>query len=448
MDGLLAVGQRVEAVALLRSGLRDHPDASALHLRIGTLLTRESETEDALFHLEQARNLDPEAFAAFETLGTHLERLGRFQEAAEAFQKGIQRNPESPGGYYGFIKSKRIDRSDAHIVSALERGLRNLAWSEVEREMSHYGLGKALEDLGEFEQAMAHYERANQLALERRTRQNVRFDREAHRKLIDHIIQTYTPEFVRGKRDMGLDSELPVLIVGMPRSGTTLVEQIVSSHSRVAPGGELSFWRDPATQQVMGRIEADAIPAEAVVEVGKNYRRHLRSIGPRMDRVTDKNPHNYLVLGFIHMLFPRARFVHCRRSPLDTCLSLFTTPCGDGGQNFLHVKENILFAYEEYERLISHWRTLVPEDELIEVDYEELVCNTGLEAKRLVERIGLEWEQACMSPERNERVVHTPSRWQVRQPVYSSSVGRWRRFEPWLGAFAQLQESLAKPYLG
>jgi hypothetical protein len=306
--------------------------------------------------------------------------------------------------------------------------------------MSHYGLGKAHEDLGNYEAAMGHYDEANRLAHQRRVGQGKHFDPRSYRQATDFFIRHYDSSFMERHRGIGLETELPLLIVGMMRSGTTLLEQIISSHSKVAAGGELTFWQEPAARHFAQSAAGGSLDRDQAEYLALEYRRRLRAIGPRMLRVTDKNPFNYFSLGPIHLLFPNARIVHCRRDPLDNCLSIYTTPVGESGLEFLHVKEDIMFAYGEYRRLVDHWRSVIPEDRLIEVDYEGVVERPETVIPQLFASIGSEWEEACLHPEQNERVVQTPSRWQVRQPITTNAVERWRRFEPWLGAFTQLRD--------
>ena len=209
---------------------------------------------------------------------------------------------------------------------------------------------------------------------------------------------------------------MPVFIVGLPRSGTTLAEQILSSHPAVAAGGELQFWRVRALE--LRRFMSGAPDPAALSQAADDYFALLRGVGPSAKRVTDKAPLNYEELGLIRLALPGARIVHCRRNPVDTALSIYFTEFAD-----------IVFMYRQYERLMAHWRRILPPDKFLELDYER---------RRLVAFSGLEWEDACLEHERNARIVRTASVWQARQPIYTTSVGRWRRYEPWLGELREL----------
>ena len=221
----------------------------------------------------------------------------------------------------------------------------------------------------------------------------------------------------------------------MPRSGTTLVEQILSSHPDVAAGGELSFWGD---RFASGLWVFDATAStEPVHRLATEYLAILRAICPSTPRITDKMPFNFWLLGIIRQVFRRATFVHCRRHPVDTCLSIFTTDF-DGIIDFAGERSDLVFFYRQYERLMAHWREVLPLERFIEIDYEMLVAEPEPQTRRLLAGCELEWDDACLAPHLNQRRIATASMWQARQPIHRSSVGRWRHYEPWLGELREL----------
>jgi hypothetical protein len=308
----------------------------------------------------------------------------------------------------------------------MEEMLKRSGRSDFDRAMLHFALGKAYDDLGEAEPAIGHFDQAN--ALERR---RMNFDRAALSEAIDRISETFTPELMARAASTSINDELPVLIVGMPRSGTTLVEQIVSSHPSVAAGGELTFW----TYE-----RAAAVTTDATSRLGADYLALLRRIGPNFDRVTDKNPFNFLHLGAIRLALRGSRFIHCRRDPIDTCLSIYFTRFATP-QAFAYDRSDLVFYYRQYERLMAHWRTLLPTNRLLDIEYESLIADRDSLTRRMIAFCGLPWDEACLAPESNPRLVRTASVWQARQPVYRTSVERWRRYEPWLGELRQLRMS-------
>jgi hypothetical protein len=263
----------------------------------------------------------------------------------------------------------------------------------------------------------------------------VKFNRSAFARHCDQLAERFTSAFFAANRELGRDDETPLLIVGMLRSGSTLVEQILSSHPAIAAGGELPFW--PRRPSSPGIANATFLTPEAAHDLSRDYLGLLRRIGPQAARVTDKAPFNFHRLGLIHLLLPRARIIHCRRHPVDTCLSMYFLQFSER-IDFISDKGDLAFAYRQYARLMEHWRAVLPPDRFIDVDYENLVADREAVTRRLIAFTGLDWHDACLEPERNRRVVTTMSLWQARQPVYTTSIARWRRYEPWLGELRQL----------
>ncbi len=311
----------------------------------------------------------------------------------------------------------------------------------MEKAGLHYGLGKALEDLGEYEESMFHYDEANRFTLATKLN-NQPFDEQGFSKRIDMIINATPPELFTQPLEGRSDSELPILIVGMARSGTTLAEQILSSHPLVEAAGEHPFW---TSNWLRARSDSkDSFVPEEIALLGQEYIKVLSKFGPAAARVTDKMPANGLVAGLIHLALPNARLIHMRRSPIDNGLSIWKTPniaVVDGS----HEKRGVVYVFKDYLRLMDHWRAVLPPDRFLEVDYEELVYEPERVTREMVAFCGLEWDDECLKPEANIRSVVTPSTWQVRQPVYKTSVERWRKFEPWLGELRGLLELKQPP---
>ena len=221
----------------------------------------------------------------------------------------------------------------------------------------------------------------------------------------------------------------------MPRTGSTITDQILSSHPAVASAGESAFW---STRRTDWGLAQNAVPdSGTLARAVEDYCALLRGVDPNARRVVDKALMNFEMLHLIRLTFPDARIIHCRRHPVDTCLSIYFTNFGDRHPYASH-RADLVFRYQQYERLMAHWRSILPPDRFTEVDYEKLVTDREAETRRLVAFIGLEWDDACLAPEKNERVVRTASVWQARQPVYQTSVERWRRYEPWLGELRDL----------
>jgi Sulfotransferase family len=264
---------------------------------------------------------------------------------------------------------------------------------------------------------------------------NTHFDRGAVAADIDRLARRFTAAFLAANTEFGREDETPLFIVGLPRSGTTLVEQIISRHPQVAAGGELPFWIKRAT--TWGIAEATYLTPEAAQRLSGEYLELLRRIGPKAARITDKQPFNLLCLGVIRLLLPWARIIQCRRHPVDTCLSMYFTHFRQVNP-FATNKGDLADAYQIYARLMDHWRSVLPPDRFIEINYENLIADRETVTRRLIEFAGLDWHDSCLQPERNTRAVATASLWQARQPVYGTSVGRWRNYEPWLDQLSRL----------
>jgi hypothetical protein len=245
----------------------------------------------------------------------------------------------------------------------------------------------------------------------------------------------FTPELLARASDTGLDDATPILVVGLPRSGTTLIEQVLSAHPDVSAAGELSFWNERGS--AWERAAGAEAKMEQLASGAADYSRLLRQLAHGAARVTDKMPLNFQWAGLVHQALPRATIVHCRRDPVDTALSIHQT----------HFNPRLWFPtggaalvgfVRGYQRLCAHWRRVLPPERFIEIDYEALVDEPESIIRRIVAASGLPWNNSCLFPQRNARAVKTPSKWQARQPIYRHSVGRWRSYEPWLGPLSAL----------
>lgn len=260
------------------------------------------------------------------------------------------------------------------------------------------------------------------------------YDPEARARFVDGLLGAFSPSHFERVRGLGDDSERPVFVVGMPRSGTTLTEQILASHPQVFGAGERNFAQSTfiSLPAVLGRNEPPLaclahLDRDAAGRLAAGHLGRLRELdGGTAARVVDKMPENYLLLGFLHTLFPRARLIHCRRDPRDVALSCWIT-------NFARIRwacdlEHIAHHLLQYFRIMEHWRRVLPAP-VFEVDYEELVADQEGVSRRLVAWLGLEWDPACLRFHQTERLVRTASVAQVRQPIYTRSVARWRHYE-------------------
>jgi tetratricopeptide (TPR) repeat protein len=366
---------------------------------------------------------------AHDLLGDLLSEFGRFDEARECFQRAINLAPLLAGCYYDLVRCRPVTSDDDGLLQQMEAALDTPGLEAGQRVRLHLALGKAADDLGDYALAMQHFDAADSVR-----RGSLSFDSAAFSAEIDRLIARSTPEWIARASQLGSCDATPVLILGMPRSGTTLVEQIISNHPEVGAGGELHFWNERgAVWHQSGAGTDTAFLAKAAAD----YLGVLRTIAPKAARVTDKMPFNFLWAGLIHVAFPRAVIIHCRRAAVDTALSIHQTHFHPS-LAFPTGGSELVMYFRSYQRLIDHWRSVLPQDRFIEVDYEELTRAPEPVIRRIIAACGLAWDDTCLRPESNPRAVRTPSKWQARQPIYRNSVARWRRYEPWLGLLRPL----------
>ncbi|RBP15594.1 transcriptional activator [Roseiarcus fermentans] len=432
VEALERQGREAEALEVCHALRRSAQDEADRGFYAVKALMKEGRSGEAERDLQTLATLAPRRANTVHRIGKLLSDLGRFEAAERLLARGVE---ETPTAFPALADIKRMTEEDRPLLRRMEAALDRPTLPALARLAIHFGLGKAYDDLGEHARAIGHYDAGNSLRA-----RSIRFNRQDCAARVDRTLQSFTAEALDRAapllaRPARPEDDLPVLVVGMPRSGTTLVEQILSSHPTVAPGGELPFWADRlATWQAAGVIP---IRRDSMAEVAEAYLSLLRGLGPKALRVTDKMPRNFELLWLVRLALPQARIIHCRRHPIDTCLSNYFTNFW-AGHEYAWERGDLVFYYRQYERLMDHWRRILPPDRFIEVDYEALVVDREAQTRRLVAFLGLDWNDACLAPERNPRVVRTASRWQARQPVYATSMQRWRRYEPWLGALRAL----------
>jgi tetratricopeptide (TPR) repeat protein len=428
-------GDRAGADRCFARAIASMPPAANARLKLARTFAEVGQPDAAARCALAAIAADSNLPDAHQFRGELMQQLGRFDEAVASFARAVALQPRRTEAYLGIAFSKKLSSADDAMLSSMRALLVEPDLPDRDRANLNYALAKAADDVGDYAVAMQYFDDANRIAGGRLRRSGRSIDRGKHRANIDRLIATFTPEFFARNQRLGSNSELPVLVVGMIRSGTTLIEQIVSSHPEVGGGGELRFWGDRGVR--IGDVVADAVGADEGRDLAAGYCRLLQSIAPAARRITDKMPTNFLLLGLVHLLLPKARVIHCRRHPVDNCLSMFFTPY-TRSPDFAHDRSNLVFYYEQYLRLMEHWRRVLPPDRLLEIDYEAVVQDQERSARRIIAFCGLDWDNACLRHERNARAITTPSLWQARQPVYRTSVGRWRQYEPWLGEFRPL----------
>jgi len=406
--------------------------------------TKTGDVTGAIETFQEALALDPDDPRIRLGLGDACESAGRFRQARQQYLAILRREPESPLALSRLLQLREGDVA-SELVETAERLAAEPSTPEDGRIRLNIALGYHADRAGDYRQAFTYLRRGYDAQARRDP-----FDSDGYTRAIDRIIDTLDDAFYREATNSGLDSERPVFVVGMPRSGTTLTEQILASHPRVAAGGELSMLLKVSYQ--VGELSRSGKPYPegllttgrvALRRMGRRYLEQLDKVSPTADRVTDKLPFNFMHLGVIALLFPGAKVVHCRRHPLDNCLSCYFTSFADQIR-FANRLDTLGRYYLDYHRLMEHWKRVLP-IEILDLPYEGLVDDTEGQARRLLAHCGLPWDDACLAFYNTERGVRTPSRWQVRQPIYRGSVERWRNYTEELAPLRDLLAPILPP---
>jgi tetratricopeptide (TPR) repeat protein len=398
--------------------------------------------EEALASYEKALALKPGFAEAHDRKGWTLLELGRVQEASHAIEKAIASAPKRARFYHNLAESTRFAPGDPHI-QAMEELARDMpSLREDEQIDLHFALAKAFADIGDPARSFARLLEGNGLK-----RKQIVYDEAATLDVLERTRAAFTNELMRSRQGQGEPSAVPVFIVGMPRSGTTLVEQILASHPKVFGAGEIDDF-GKAIEALGGAARhspetASLLSGEQLRQLGASYVERIRAGAPAAERIANKTPDNFRFAGLIHLALPNARIIHTRRDPVDTCLSCFATLFAENLAPYAYDLEELGRYYRAYEKLMAHWRGALPQGAMLEVQYEAVVGDLEGQARRILAYCGLEWDARCLDFHRTERLVRTASLAQVRQPIYKSSVGRWRVYEPFLGPLlAELAPSI------
>ncbi|MGA7539274.1 MAG: sulfotransferase [Steroidobacteraceae bacterium] len=418
--------------AYLRAVELDPCNVEAL-VSLGMTLGTVGRLGDARSCFERALSLQAENVSALCSLGWLASVEGRFEEAEAMFRRAVEIEPRKSFAWAPIARLRRMTPADRYWLDGVTR-LVEAGVPPLEETSLQFALGKYFDDVGEFAEAFRHYERANEL----HRQLAAPYDRAARTAFVDDVISVYTRQRFVHPAGGASDSQRPVFVVGMMRSGTSLVEQIIASHPQASGAGELDFWPNVVRQHEHS-LRRNVPDATLTREFAHSY---LRTLGQRSQdalRVVDKSNFNADCLGLIHLTFPDARMVHVRRDPVDACLSCYFAQFANT-LNFTTDLADLAHYYREYHRLMWHWRSALPAGTLLEVSYEDLVADQEFWCRRIIEFIGLPWDPRCLEFHKTERPVVTASKWQVRQRIYGSSVGRWKNYAKFIGPLLELRK--------
>ena len=427
---LVGCGRLEEAEASGRRAVRLAPDSDRVRVNYAGVLKELGRTGEAEAQFRKALELCPRNVNAHISLALILIARGDFDEAVEHLQEVIRLKPDFVMAHFHLAHLKNRQSTDAEI-SAMKSLYQGGAVDLDGRFHLAFGLGAAFDKRGEHEQAFDYFQAGHRFK-----KALAPFSLAQYVRYIDELVETFTPDFIRRHANTCNPDETPLFIVGMPRSGTTLAEQILASHPGIAGAGECVWVEDlkrALSERGGGSFSAACrnLKAGEWRELGEAYLAKLEPKGCGVLRIVDTTPMNFLSVGFIAAMLPGARFVHCMRNPLDTCVSIFQQPLSDS-HAYAHDLSDLGGFYRQYQRLMEHWENVVGE-RIHRLCYESLVSGGEIEIRRLLEFCGVPFDARCLSFHKTKRAINTPSVSQVRQPLYRGAVGRWKRYASRLG---------------
>ena len=423
----LAESDLAAAEAHARRAIELDPGRAKFHWILGLVLSDALRPKEAESALRRSLELAPDQAVVHYALATVFIRVGRFEEAEAALRRSLALNPGLTIAYEALSQIHSYGTDDLPEIERLEQLALGLNDEYPGRMHLEFALAKMLEDCREFHRAFSHLQAANKLK-----QAQVSFDAAELWRILEDTQRTVDRALIQQKACFGSDSEIPILIIGMPHSGTALVEQILASHPEVSGAGEVGYLNAAARDLGVSYPLCLTQLSETVVRgLVAGYLERLAKDRSDARYVTDRRPDNFVHLGLFSMLFPRARIIHCIREPVDTCFSIYS-------QNFEQENEfaydlgHIAEYYRFYRSIMAHWQSVLP-IRIFDVSYEALVGNQERVSRDLLDHCGLTWDDRCLRPHESKREIRTASPWQVRQPVYSSSVARWRHYQRHLG---------------
>ncbi len=433
-----------KAVQAATTAVRIAPEKAEVHSTLGQVHSRMGYFDLSVESFDKALALDPALGSALLGKGILYMEAGRLAEAEDLFVHSLAVSSEPLASRFYITQVRKTRTGDDNLAALVEEMKHAAHLPEDKTTFLHFALGKCYEDIKDYDKAFEHYAQGC-----RSKRASNGYDHEEKMRLFDNVMAQMNRSRIEVLSGHDNPSDVPIFILGMPRSGTTLTEQIIASHPAVYGAGELydllnigSMSTSADSVDVSFGDNFKDLNHEHLAAWGESYIKGLRQRAPDAVRITDKMPANFLLLGLIHLMLPNARIIHMRRNPLDTCLSCFNR-LFHSGQDHTYDLVELGSYYRKYVEVMDHWRSVLPEGAFLDLHYEELVSDNETQTRRLIDYCGLEWDDACLEPHKTKRAIRTASVTQVREPIYTSSIERWRCYEKFLGPLIDALGELA-----
>ncbi len=425
------LGRISDAERCFRHALLLKPDYAEAHSNLGVVLRLQNRILEAEASCQKAREIDSNLAAAMVLSAELHADKGQFDAAEDQFNHALEIEPNSAEAWAGIASLRKLTENDVTWLTQAQRMVSQRLPPRQE-VLLRYAIGKYFDDVRDYPKAFANYQRANELT----KLCTAKHDKQLLSQVVSRTIQRYNSKWTSHAASTAAASARPVFVVGMPRSGTSLSEQILAAHPEVFGAGELPFWSQASLHYESSTVNGNTID-NFVAKLGREYLQNLHDLSPDALRVVDKMPSNFLVLGLIHSALPNARIIHMRRNPIDTCLSIYFQNF-DVAHSYAYDLDDLAHYYTEYLRLMRYWSSSLPKHAMIEVPYEGLVDDPEAWSRKMIDFIGLRWDSRCLEFNRVNRAVVTRSRWHVRQPISKSSVERWRNYQNFIGPLLRL----------
>jgi len=436
-----AQGRLADAESSYRQALALNDGYAETHFNLGNMLRDQNRPLDAEQSYRHALKIAPRHLQALNNLGLCLKRQGRLDEARECFEAAIAIQPDFVQSHCNLAPLKTYADDDPHLALFENQGHRVALLPKTGQSSYWFALGKMREDVGRYDDAFAAYAQGNRC-------QHELFPHDEAREvaLVQRLQSVFSEAFFANRAKPPHADKAPIFIVGMPRSGTSLIEQILSTYPGVYGAGELTELDNVVHSVGKSLGEREASYPDIIVNLSADELRRLGQIyidrvwryAPQAERITDKMPANFLHIGMIHLMLPQARIIHAMRDPMDSCFSCYSRLFAGNNLDFAYRLETVGRYYVRYIQMMRHWQQVLPSDTVLDVRYEDMVTDTEGQARRLLAYLGLPWDERCLAFHQNQRVVRTASVAQVRKPIYRSSVARWKHFEAHLAPLLEI----------